>query len=221
MKLGRGNAEKSQPVTLPERSQTVMLIPPTGVRIPARVLECGPDTLLVAIMVPTAPLSHRQLEGLMLEFVGAYGRARLSGTTEIEDPSDPDVLRIDRPRSIEVLQEREYVRVRCARPVLVCGGTDQIPVQSFTVDISGGGLLLAGPASLRVGDDVQFQLTLTPGEPLVGGRGTVVRVDAHGHRAVAFSSISDFDRRRLVRFIFELQRAERHRGRETDDRYGD
>ena len=62
MKFGRGNAEKSQPVTLPERSQTVTLIPPGG-EDPARVLERGPDTLLVAIMVPTAPLSQRQLEG--------------------------------------------------------------------------------------------------------------------------------------------------------------
>ena len=46
----------------------------------------------------------------------------------------------------------------------------------------------------------------------ISGTGKVVRVDAQGHRAVEFESISDLDRRRLVRFIFECQRAERRRG---------
>ncbi len=220
MKFGRGNTEKSQPVELPERADTVTLVPSTGERIHARVLERGPDTLLVAIMVPTQPLSQHQLDGIVLEFVAPRGRVRLSGTAMIEDPSEPDVLRIDRPRSIEVLQEREYVRIQAARPVLVYGGPDQIPIQSYTVDVSGGGFLLAGPDSLRIGDEVQFQLTLTPGVPLIGGTGKVVRIDARGRRAVAFDSISELDRRRLIRFIFECQRTERHRGLESDDRYG-
>jgi hypothetical protein len=220
MKLGRGNTEKSQPVALPERSDTVTLVPSTGERIHARVLERGPDTLLVAIMVPTQPLSQRQLDGIVLEFVAPHGRVRLSGTAIVEDPSDPDVLRIDRPRSIEVLQEREYVRIQAARPVLVYGGPDRIPIQSYTVDVSGGGFLLAGPDSLKIGDDIQFQLTLAPGVPLIGGTGKVVRIDAGGRRAVSFDSISEIDRRRLIRFIFDCQRAERHRGLESDDRYG-
>jgi len=46
----------------------------------------------------------------------------------------------------------------------------------------------------------------------------VVRIDPQGRRAVEFDSISDLDRRRLVRFIFECQRSERRRGLEGDDR---
>lgn len=220
MKFGRGVSNKSQPLALPERSETVTLVPSSGERIPARVLERGAETLLVAIMVPTAPLSYRQLEGLVLEFVGPRGRVRLTGTATVEDPSDPDVLRIDRPRSIEVLQEREYVRIMSSRPAVVYGGPGQIPVQSYTVDLSGGGFLLAGPDSLKIGDEVEFQLTLTPGVLLIAGKGKVVRVDAQSRRAVAFTSISELDRRRLIRFIFECQRDERHRGLETDGRYG-
>jgi PilZ domain len=220
MKLGRGNAAKSQPLVLPERSDTVTLVPSTGERLHARVLERGPDTLLVAIMVPTEPLSRRQLDGLVLEFVAPHGRIRLGGTVTVEDPSDPDVLRIEQPRSIEVVQEREYVRIMSTRPALVYGGPDQIPIQSYTVDLSGGGFLLAGPDSLKIGDEVQFQLTLTPGALLIGGTGKVVRIDGQGRRAVAFTSISELDRRRLIRFIFECQRNERHRGLEKDDRYG-
>jgi hypothetical protein len=220
MKLGRGHVEKSQPALLPERAATVTLVPSTGERIPARVLQSGAETLLVAIMVATAPLSYRQLEGLVVEFVGERGRVRLTGTATMENPSEPDVLRIDRPRSVEVLQEREYVRIMSSRPVLVYGGPDQIPVQSYTVDLSGGGILLAGPDSLKIGDEVEFQLTLTPGVLLIGGKGKVVRIDAQSRRAVEFTAISELDRRRLIRFIFECQRSERQRGLETDDRYG-
>lgn len=221
MKLGRGHASaKSKPVALPERSQTVTLVPAGGKGLPARVLERGPDTLLVAIMVPIEPLSYRQLDGLVLEFVAPQGRVRLTGTASIEDPAEPDVVRIDGPRSIEVLQEREYVRIKSARPALVYGGPDKLPMQSYTVDLSGGGFLLAGPDSLRIGDEVDFQLTLTPGVLLISGKGRVVRVDAKGRRAVEFESITELDRRRLIRFIFECQRAERQRGLEPDGRYG-
>ena len=92
-----------------------------------------------------------------------------------------------------------------------------VQVQSFTVDVSGGGLLLAGPDTLPVGERLEFRQTLTPGVTPVTGTGRVVRVDSHGRRAVEFESISELDRRRLVRFIFECQRAERRRGLEGDD----
>jgi PilZ domain len=221
VKLGRSqHTEKSKPVALPERSQDVTLVPAGGTGLPARVLERGPDTLLVAIMVPIEPLSYRQLDGLVLEFVAPQGRVRLTGTASIEDPAEPDVVRIDGPRSIEVLQEREYVRIKSARPALVYGGPDKLPTQSYTVDLSGGGFLLAGPDTLKIGDEVDFQLTLTPGVLLISGKGRVVRVDAQGRRAVEFESITELDRRRLIRFIFECQRAERQRGLEPDGRYG-
>ncbi len=212
MKLGRGAEQKSKPVALPERSQTVTLVPHGGQGISARVLERGADSLLVAIMVPIGPLSHRDLEGMVLEFVAPQGRVRLTGTTTIEDPSDPDVLRIEAPRSIEVLQEREYVRIMSTRPAIVYGGRDRTQVESYTVDLSGGGFLLAGPDTLKIGEEVRFQLTLTPGVLLISGTGEVVRVDRQGRRAVAFTSITELDRRRLIRFIFECQRAERQRG---------
>ncbi|MGH2865492.1 MAG: PilZ domain-containing protein [Solirubrobacteraceae bacterium] len=215
MRLGRGGTTKSKPVALPERSQTVTLVPARGQTIPARVLESSPELLLVAILVPVAPLSHHQLEGMTLQFVAPHGRVRLTGTVSIEDPDDPDVLRFETPRSIEVVQEREYVRIMSSRPVLVYGGPDKIPVQSFTVDLSGGGLLLAGPDSLKIGDEVEFQLTLTAGVLTIGGKGRVVRIDDHRRRAVEFTSISELDRRRLIRFIFECQRDERQRGLDT------
>jgi hypothetical protein len=212
MKFGRGSPERSKPVALPERGQDVTLVPRGGKSIHARMLECGPDSLLVAIMIPIGPLSAKQLEGMVLEFVSPKGRVRLSGTTTIEDPSDPDVLRIEAPRSIEVLQEREYVRIRAARPALVYAGPNRTPVESYTVDLSGGGFLLAGPDTLKIGEDVQFSITLEPGKLKISGTGEVVRVDRQGRRAVAFKSITEPERRHLIRFIFDCQRTERQRG---------
>ena len=156
----------------------------------------------------------------MLKFVGKQGRVRLSGAASLADPSDPDVVRIEQPRSIEVLQEREHVRVKASRPAVVSSRRDPNPIESFTIDISGGGFLLAGPASLKIGDEVRFQLNLTPGELLIGGTGRVVRVDNTGHRAIAFESISELDQRRLIRFLFECQRSELQRGLATEDRHG-
>lgn len=118
------------------------------------------------------------------------------------------------------IQEREYVRVISARPVLVYYGLDRTPISSYTVDVSGGGFLLAGPDLLAVGDEIDFRLAIAPDDPPILGRGTVVRRDERGRRPVSFASISDLDRRRLIRFIFERQRIERRRGLESRDGYG-
>lgn len=212
MKLGRSKEDAPGQVVLPEVHEVVSLnLGGTG-RVPARVLEHGSDTILVAITVPTRPLTPAQMADMIIEYTGSRGRVRLRGTCVLEDPADTDLLRINQPRSVEVLQEREYVRIRSARPVLVYSARDQQQVQSYTVDVSGGGLLLAGPETLELGEEVRFRLTLTPGVLPVTGTGHVVRTDGHGRLGVVFDEISDLDRRRLVRFIFECQRAERRRG---------
>lgn len=212
MRLGRRKRdEPGGAVALPEVSTDAMLVTPDGGRIRARVLESCPDLLSVAIMVPIRPLTPSQLETLVLEFAGPRGRVRLQGTFE---SVERDVLHMHSPRSVEVLQQRDYVRIEAARPVVVYAGAAGGQVQSFTVDISGGGLLLAGPDNLAVGDLVSFSLSIETGQPPIAGKGRIVRVDVRGRRAIRFEEISDLDRRRLVRFIFECQRLERRRGLE-------
>jgi hypothetical protein len=213
VKLGRSKGPgPGEAVVLPEVHDVVSLNLGSGGRIPARVFERGADTVLVAITVPTRPLTPEQMADMIIEYTGARGRVRLRGTCVMEDPNDSDLVRINSPRSVEVLQEREYVRIRSARPVLVYSAREQEQMQSYTVDVSGGGLLLAGPETLQVGEEVKFRLSLTPGVLPVTGTGHVVRTDGHGRLGVVFDEISDLDRRRLVRFIFECQRAERRRG---------
>jgi PilZ domain len=212
MRFGRGKAPASTPVQLPGKGENVTLSTSGGGRIPARVMESGADSLTIAITVPTRPLSAAQLENLLLEYVSPRGRLRLRGTFAQAEGGDPDLLQMLSPRSVEVVQQRSYVRIEAARPVIVYSGATGSQMQSFTVDISGGGFQLAGPDTLSIGDEIRFRLTLTPGVAPVTGTAKVVRVTPQGRRAVEFESISDLDRRRLVRFIFESQRGERSRG---------
>lgn len=117
-------------------------------------------------------------------------------------------------------QQREYVRLKADRPVLVYMGRDRRPIHTYAVELSGGGLLLAGPHVLEIDEEIDFQLTLAPDREPILGRGRVVRNDSRGRRAIAFSQMSDGNRRRLVRFIFERERAERRRILEVDERDG-
>jgi hypothetical protein len=212
MRLGRAKQVASKPMQLPERATNVTLRTADGGSIPARVIEQSPHSLLIAITVPTRPFTPQQLAGLVLEYHSDRGRMRLHGSFAVDDPTDPDLVRLLEPRSVEVLQERAYVRIRAARPVLVYTGSSGAQISSFTVDISGGGFLLACSDSLPVGDEVRFRLSLEGDGLPVTGTARVVRIDAQGRRAVSFETISDLDRRRLVRFIFECQRSERRRG---------
>jgi hypothetical protein len=213
MKLHRSKASApAMHLELPERAANVILSTAAGGQIPARVVERESNSVLVAVAVPIRPFTAAQLDDLVLEFHSARGRIRLRGTFVVEDPSDPDLLRMLEPRSIEISQQRNYVRIQAARPVIVYGSGNAGQHQSFTVDLSGGGFLLAGPDTLPIGEEITFRITLTAGVLPITGMGRVVRVDRHGRRAVSFEKISDLDRRRLVRFIFEVQRNERQRG---------
>ncbi len=171
----------------------------------------------VSCFAPNDRCAKADLDDIVLEYASHRGRVRVRGTVTLEDR---DLLRLRELCSTEVLQEREYVRVKATRPVMVVTGGSQGTVRSYSVDLSGGGMLLAGPNTLKIGERVQFRLTTTPGSAPITGTGTVVRTDERGHRAISFEDIAEGDHRRLVRFIFECQRAERRSGLEQEESHG-
>lgn len=204
-------------IELPKRSETVTLLCTSGKQIAARVSARGPGSLSVLVTFLADVLTDDQLEGLLLEFPSPRGLVRLGGEVIVEDR---DLVHFSDLYSIEVLQQREFVRVKANRPVLVYIGRDRMPIQSYAVDLAGGGLLLAGPDVLEIGEDIEFQLTLASGSTPIEGMGTVVRSDVQGRRAICFTVMSDANRRRLVRFIFNVQRAERRRIIDARERHG-
>ena len=153
----------------------------------------------------------------MLEFTSHRGRIRLQGAVTLEDS---ELLRFRELHSVELIQQREYVRIQSTRPVLVVTGGQGGTVQTYSVDISGGGMLLAGPSTLKVGEQIEFRLTTAKGSSPITGVGTVVRTDLQGRRAICFDEIAEGEHRRLVHFIFDCQRAERRRGLESGDGRG-
>jgi hypothetical protein len=212
MRLGRSaKAQQDRTeIALPERADPVTIVRPSGERVQARVAERDGEGLLVALMFRAeVPFSPGSLDELVLEFTNDRGRLRLRGTVTLEDR---ELLRFGEVHSVELIQEREYVRVQSTRPVLVITGGRGGTVQTYSVDLSGGGMLLAGPSTLKVGEQVEFRLSTAKGSPPIAGVGTVVRADEEGRRAICFDEMGEH--RRLVRFIFDCQRAERRRGLE-------
>ncbi len=138
---------------------------------------------------------------------------------------DRDLLHFSDLYSIEVLQQREFVRVKANRPVLVYVGRDRMPIQSYAVDLSGGGLLASGSrCCFEIGEDVQGSSQLHArlrAAPRSREWGRSCAATVQGRRAISFQRL---ERRRtaerVVRFIFNIQRAERRREVDTRERHG-
>jgi c-di-GMP-binding flagellar brake protein YcgR len=105
-----------------------------------------------------------------------------------------------------VVQRREFVRVDASQPVVLIGEEDGSVVSAHAIELSGGGMLLAGPTALTLEASVRFTLNLGPGHLPISGLGHVVRVEGGGRYAVAFDAITHSDRQRLIHFIFQRQR---------------
>lgn len=113
-----------------------------------------------------------------------------------------------RAASETVEQLREFARIQIVRKVTVTTA-DGREFDTFAVDLSGGGMLLSGPATLQVGSRIAFSLELGPDEDPIEGQAEVVREVDGSRRGVKFVQVSDSARERVIRFVFESQRIER------------
>ena len=102
-------------------------------------------------------------------------------------------------------EQRGFARVAAALRVILTA-EDGSHHELTTVDISGGGMLLAEGA-LAVGLSVEFVLDLGPGEQPIPGRARVARVTADGQPALAFEEVHVADHERLNAYIASLARS--------------
>jgi hypothetical protein len=203
----------SRAIWLPEPPEPVTLFLSSGEKLPARVAERLGNSLRIVIIVPVEHLDGSQLASLVLEYANPCGRVRLTGTAAIERVREGTMLRIDDATMIEAIQERAYARVEVDCPVAINVGRERL--ETRTVDLSGGGLLLDGPNQFDLGEELEFELTLMPGSLPVTGSARVIRIDGDGRPAIQFTSISFSDRWRIVRFTLESQRNEPDRTNAT------
>lgn len=162
--------------------------------------------LTLAVLAPATEISFPAVEELVLECSSSRGMTRLAGEAL---PGEDGRLKFRVHDLIEVEQRRRFVRVRASRPVRVARAADGAVSHTFALDLSGGGLLLAGPDRLQPGEHVSFRLRLEAGTEPIEGYARVVRMVGTGHPAVTFDSIKPADRERLIHFIFDCERRAR------------
>ena len=173
-----------------------------------QTFDRGEEVVLVLVAEPEVPVPA-ELDPATLEYATSRGVVRLVGEAHFEDES---VIRFRADRDPEVIQRRAFVRVHTPQEValetLSSGGSTQV----YTIDLSGGGMLLSGGRPLERDDTVSFEIRLHDQDP-IRGVARVVRVQADGQRAMEFAEIEEADRQRLIRFVFAQLRTSRAKTR--------
>jgi c-di-GMP-binding flagellar brake protein YcgR len=128
-------------------------------------------------------------------------------------------LIINKPESLmPVNQKREFVRLNITLPVrfrVIVEEGEEGPEQieeGVTIDISAGGILFYTQAQLQTDGKLEIELQLSRDESLIC-RGHVIRLlkpDEHDKNAIRiaieYDDITEAQRDRIFRFIFEKQR---------------
>ena len=170
----------------------------------------------VAIVVPgPLPVLASALIGRLAAVVHTTPRGLSRVEATVVGAARGGLLELAALTEAEIAQRREHVRVIAPLPATVRPADRTRPtLHTFTIDISGAGLLLAGAGSVRAGDAVAVTLKV-PGanQPVVAPRSRVVRRGVTGHVAVEFGGLGRAERERIVRYVFERQREQRRAAR--------
>ncbi|HET8977516.1 MAG TPA: PilZ domain-containing protein [Solirubrobacteraceae bacterium] len=185
------------------------LTTPDGEQLPVRTFKRGKDVVLVVLVDSDDHCAEDRLESADLEYTSMRGVVRLHGEAVFEESS---LIRFQADGPADVSQRRSFVRVTAPQPVTV-EADETIKRLAYTVDISGGGMLLTGGDGLEPDQRVRFRMALGHGEIPIAGTARVVRIRDDGKRALVFDEIDEDDRQRLIRFVFECMRTARARTR--------
>lgn len=120
-----------------------------------------------------------------------------------QQPPDPQGL-APRPggRIHDPDERRGMPRATLVRPVVLHRGrgADRTSAQrTFALDLGTGGVLVAGPADLTLGEELELVLDI--GRNGLGARATVVRETAEGLKGLRFERMTPEDLDRLERYV--------------------
>jgi hypothetical protein len=203
---------------LPALRQDVVITLPNRQQYRGRVSRVTEHELTIVLMLDTRKaLALGDASPMCVEFPAARGLVRLEGRGTV---ATHDLVRFHHEGAVDVVQRRDFVRVRVVRALAVARiGADGEPgewIHALTVNVSGNGLLASGPETLAIGDALAFRMTTAAGEPPIEGRGRVARVGDDGRRGIAIEQINREARAKLVRFVFEQERIARQRTRDGE-----
>jgi hypothetical protein len=204
------DAGSARAVPLPGHAQQLRVRTEAGEQLPALMAHREDGDLFLTLLVRgDIGLMPEAGRVLAVEFVTARGLVSLRGVGR----RDAGYLRFRPEDDYEVRQRRRWHRVPSVHPAAVLLGADPPgELDTYTIEMGGGGLLLAGPLAARLDDEVAFRLRLPDGERPVTGRGRVVRLDGAGPRAISFEEIGSVDRERIIRYALAASRSVRGDG---------
>ena len=203
---------------LPELRQDVVITLPDREQYRGRVSRVTQAEIAVVLMLDTRrALALGDASPMWVEYPAPRGLVRLEGNGSVVAH---DLVHFHHEGAVDVVQRRDFVRVRVVRPLALARVEDgEEPsewIDTLTVNVSGNGLLAAGPDTLAVGESVAFRLKPAEGEMPIEGRGRVARIGDGGQRGIAIEQIGRDARRLLVRFVFEQERIARQRTRDGE-----
>lgn len=182
---------------------------PTGEELPVQTFDHGDEEVVLVVLTDVGEaIPADVLDSAQLEYATDRGVIRLQGEATFEDRS---LVRFHPEREPEVVQRRAFVRVPA--PLRVALSEVDAGQRVYTVDLSGGGMLLTGAPALQIDDLVGFEISLGRDQPPVAGVARVVRVDDDGRRGLRFEELDETLRERLIKYVFECLRATRAKTR--------
>jgi hypothetical protein len=173
----------------------------------ARVEELSDDHAIVGLFKEPEPSLQDigPIQGI-IEATGPRGLTRLVGTLR-QHGREVDAARLDFDKGPEVIQRRQFVRIEATTTVTLTRA-DGSKASTYTLNLSGAGLLLGGPPDLEMDELVKLDIEVGGDEVPIHARGRVVRETREGHKGVRIEMIEEGDRERLIHFVFERQRSQ-------------
>jgi len=200
--------------TAPEPGATGILALPGHGSHQVRV-EWRSGELLAVALFARLPVLASSLIGASarLSYANARGLHRVA--VAVLGTHRGGILELTMLGAAETDQRREHVRVAAPLPGVVAPADGaRPPLHTYTIDVSGAGVLIAGAGPVQIGDAVAVTLKVPGADDPVTALSHIVRVEEDGHVAVAFDALGERERERLVRFVFERQRLERRAARD-------
>lgn len=163
-------------------------------------------SIMLTVVGDPGELYDQQLIGLTLESTGGQGVLRTRGSGQRVDANR---IRFFLDDTADIVQRRQFVRVVAAQRVVLEDDNENVILDTYAINISGGGLLLALPrkgVDLGPEQKANFYLYLSHSDDPVIGLAKVIRIVADNQLAIAFEEISRRDQERVIRFVFDRQR---------------
>jgi PilZ domain len=181
-----------------------LVVPPAG-RVVARVEEGDMNSLVLDLGVDGGDLPARGAGTVV--YTTEAGVHRAEGTVRREDGR----VRFTFGKGGYVAERRRDVRVTCSVPALLAStreglAGERTAQRTLALDVSLGGLLVADPSHVPLGESVWVGLEVAPGKRRLPLRCRVVRDPGGEAKGLQIEEVADRDEHMLLGFIFERRR---------------